>query len=329
MKRKIKARKARKRSAARPRQKRVQPAAYPNYEEINYEGALARSVMDHAASLENEDAVALAAGLSSLTESLKRLSYNYGLSVGRSVYRLFEGRKHYRWYGDSIQDLVLFFERLGYRYIKYKILTDDIELIVYRKNRAGMGCSVHSFDAGLMAGFLGAGRGDFVRVTEVSCCNNGGEFCRFTTAPVPEDPFCSDIKTISNMFGSAKSEGMVRQEYQVLVTGPLMNAAYSDQMATIISHLGRQAMGPGKGRISAKVAKKAGDIMERFGFGKLGYAAKQQKVEILLDGAKAKKEFVDISISFLNGMLGGYFSGTLRPKLSAGRRGSYKITMKQ
>ena len=42
---------------------------------------------------------------SSLTDSLKKLSYNYGLTVGRSVYRLFDEKKHYRWYGDSIQDL--------------------------------------------------------------------------------------------------------------------------------------------------------------------------------------------------------------------------------
>ena len=31
-----------------------------------------------------------------------------------------------------------------------------------------MGCNIHFFDAGLMAGFLGAARGDFVRVAEKS-----------------------------------------------------------------------------------------------------------------------------------------------------------------
>jgi hypothetical protein len=42
-------------------------AGFPSYDEINYEGALARSVLDHKAPLESEDAIALAAALSSLT----------------------------------------------------------------------------------------------------------------------------------------------------------------------------------------------------------------------------------------------------------------------
>jgi predicted hydrocarbon binding protein len=62
-----------------------------------------------------------------------------------------------------------------------------------------MGCNIHSFDAGVMAGFLGAARGDFVRVTETSCCNNGGECCRFTTAPRQGDPFCTDIRDLASI----------------------------------------------------------------------------------------------------------------------------------
>ena len=286
--------------------------------------------MDGGTALESEDAIALAAGLSSLTASLKKLSYNYGVTVGRAVYRLFEERRHYRWYGDSIQDVILFFETIGYDYILYKILTDNVEVSIYRKNRVRLGCNIHSFDAGIMAGFLGAARGEFVRVTETSCCNNGAECCRFTTAPGPGDPFCSDLRGVAKLFTAPRSSGRVRQEYQVLCVEPLTKAGYANQINAIIAHLGREAAGEmPAGRLSAKAMERAGEAMERFGLGRLEYSARPQRAEILLHGAKAKKEFVDISISFLNGVIGGHFGARLKPRLTAGGKGSYKIVIKQ
>jgi predicted hydrocarbon binding protein len=329
--------KARKKVAKRtvPRARRAKRIAIPKvppptYEEINYEGALAKSVLDSHTTPENEDAVTLAAALSSLTVSLKKISYNYGLTVGRSVYRLFEGRRHYKWYGDSIQDAVLFLEKLGYNYILYKILTDNIEISIYRRNRGHLNCNIHSFDAGLIAGFLGAARGDFTKVTEVSCCNNGSDCCKFTTAPSPGDPFCTDLGHVASLLNSAKSDGWVRQEYQVLTTQPLLKPEYAGQMNAIFSRLGEEAMkGFPEGKLSAKAMRKVSETMQRFGLGEVQYTARPQRIGILLDGAKAKKEFVDISISFLNGMIGGRFGRPLRSRLAPARKGSYKITMRQ
>ncbi len=312
-----------------PRAREMAEPSYPSLEELSYERALAKSVLDHDLPLEGEDAVTLAAAMSSLTTSLKKLSYNYGLTLGRSVYRIFEGRRHYRWYGDSIQDIVLFFERLGFDYMLYRILTDSVEVSVYRKGRQGLGCNIHSFDAGVLAGFLGAARGEFVRVTEVSCCNNGSDCCRFTTAAGTGDPFCTEIGRIAALFRSERSEGRIRPEYQMLITEPLMRPGYSGQVAAIFSHLGGEAAsGLPEGKMTAKAAQRAALVMERFGLGALGYAPKPRKLEILLDGAKAKKEFVDISISFLNGMMGGRLGGA-RPQLTKGRNGSYKVIVKQ
>ena len=321
----------------RKRAKRVKIAeepAYPSREELSYERALAKSILGRGMALESEDAATLAAAVSSLTSSLKKISYNYGLSVGRAVYRLFEGRRHYRWYGDSIQDIILFFEKIGYNYILYKILTDSVEVSVHRKSRANLGCNIHSFDAGMLAGFLGAARGEFVRVTEVSCCNNGAESCRFTTAGVADDPFCTNIEKISSMAGSDRGkEGKgIRPEYHMLVAEPLTRHGYSGQVGAIFSHLGRSAsMKFPEGKISARAAQKAADAMERFGLGGLEYTPKPMKMSLSLDGVKAKKEFADISISFLNGMMARYFGGPLKSQLqlSQGRKGSYRIIVKQ
>jgi predicted hydrocarbon binding protein len=302
----------------------------PLQDEINYERALAKHVMDSNDAPESEDAATLAAALSSLTASLKKVSYNYGLTVGRSIYKLFDNRKHYRWYGDSIQDVVLFLEKLGYDYILYNILTDNIEISIYRKNRATMGCNIHSFDSGLIAGFLGAARGDFVRVTETSCCNNGGKCCKFTTAPSPGDPFCANLDNIAKLFGLPRSEGWVRQEYQILMSAPLMKPEYAPQINSIMAHLGSRAVGSTeKGKVSATLMEGVSRTMERFGLGSVDYTFRPQKISVRLDGAKAKKEFVDISISFLNGMIGSRFGKPLKAQLSSMKKGSYKITMKQ
>ena len=197
---------AKPRVRATPRIKRVALPTAPSAEGLSYERALAKSVLDHDLPLEGEDAATLSIAVSSLTASLKKLSYNYGMTVGRSVYKLFEERKKYKWYGDSIQDLIMFFEKLGYNYILYKILTDNVEILVHRKNRVGLGCNLHSFDAGVMAGFLGAARGDFVRVSEVSCCNNGAEACKFTTAGSLGDPFATDLNDLSLILGRRQAK---------------------------------------------------------------------------------------------------------------------------
>ncbi len=299
-------------------------------DEVNYERALARNVMDSSDAPESEDAATLAAALSSLTASLKKVSYNYGLTVGRSIYRLFDSRRHYRWYGDSIQDVVLFLEKLGYDYILYNILTDNVEISVYRKNRAALGCNIHSFDSGLIAGFLGAARGDFVRVTETSCCNNGAKCCKFTTASSPGDPFCTNLELVSKLFALPRSEGWVRQEYQVLMSAPLMKPEYAPQINSIMAHLGSQAVNEWKeGKVSTRLMQDVSMTMERFGLGCVEYTSRPQKISVRLDGAKAKKEFVDISISFLNGMIGSRFGKPLKAQLSSMKKGSYKITMRQ
>jgi predicted hydrocarbon binding protein len=305
-------------------------AAAPSHGELSYERALAKSVLDHDLPLEGEDAVTLSAAMSSLTTSLKRLSYNYGMTVGRSVYRLFDERRHYHWYGDSIQDLVLFFEKLGYSYILYKILTDNVEIVIHRKGRTDLGCNIHSFDAGVMAGFLGAARGDFIRVSERECCNNGAEACRFTTAGSLGDPFTTDMDGIFSVLKASASEGRVRPEYQMLGTAPLMKADYSDQINALFFSLGQTAASAiPEGKISAKALQHAASEMERFGLGRLEYAPRPLKMEIRLDGVKAKKEFVDISISFLNGMIGRHFGKPLRSQLTQGRNGSYRIIVTQ
>ena len=62
------------------------------------------------------------------------------------------------------------------------------------------------------------------------------------------------------------------------------------------------------GRLSAKEMRKAGEIDGEVRAGEARILRQgRPKLAILLDGAKAKKEFVDISISFLNGMMGGHF----------------------
>lgn len=327
---KRKSTKVQKRKIRRSPRRKVATSQIPEVVELNYERALAKNVIDGKARYENEDAVTLAAAVSSLTGSLKKISYNYGVSVGRSVYKVFEEKRRYRWYGESIRDIVLFFEKLGYDYILYKIPTDNVEVSIYRKNRVNLSCNIHSFDSGVIAGFLGAARGNFVKVTEVSCCNNGSDHCRFTTASVPEDPFCTDVKKVTNLFEEYRSAGEVRQEYQVLVTEPLFNSKYSAQINSIYSYLGRSALWPRPGKkLMAKSVKDASETMRRFGLGEADYTPRPQKIQITLDGAKAKKEFVDISISFLNGMMGRHLSKQFKPSLASGRNGSYRITMRQ
>ena len=116
----------------------------------------------------------------------------------------------------------------------------------------------------------------------------------------------------------------------MLVTEPLMKADYANHINAIFFSLGKTAASEvPEGKITAKALQHAAREMEKFGLGTLNYTPRPLKIEIQLGGVKAKKEFVDISISFLNGMIGRHFGAPLKSQLTRGKKGSYRIIVKQ
>lgn len=309
---------------------------YLKWEDATYEDALLISMIDGKDHERvSEDALMLCSVVSSMTPALRKLTYNYGIAAGRALYAIMARRGRYSWQGDSIPDLISFLEKAGYRHVYYKILPSSIEVRIVKSSRAEMGSNIHQFEAGLISGFLSAGNGNYVRVREVSCCNNGGEYCSFMTGQGPEEGEQHKVAELNRFISYASSAPQERErnmlvEYQMISSTPLMNREYSDSIRIMLSYAGAAiSEAYTSGKVTKAAMERLTTITHMLGLGIVDYKLKPLKVEVMFNDARAKKEFVDISISFLNGMIGGYFSGALKPRLSSGRGGSYKITMRQ
>ncbi len=281
---------------------------YPQQAPQSYEETLLKRIISgRKAGNASEYSIIFNSALSGLTPGIKDVYYKSGFSVGRALYKLYHSDKRYVWYEESVADLVAFFERAGFSGITYNVFPDRIDLKFNNRDRTFLGTNVHVFESGIICGFLTAGKKQQVRVEEISCSNNGSDFCHFVTyqsIPHPE----SDGKFVLNRLingimlhlnGNYTKQGFA-DEYSALSSSVIMESAYSEHMSKILNHLG--------GEIASKSFKPTPNNLERLyellGLGRLKVKSlRPLGVEIQFPMLKAKKEFVDISIAFLNGLL--------------------------
>lgn len=306
------------------------------YREYGYEEALIKNIVDGSKKdLVPESAITFASSIAALTPSMKRISYNHGQSVGRELYSLLFARRGYRWYMESVADLVTFFEMAGYRNVMYKILTDRIEIIIHKEDHYNMGCTLHSFEAGIIGGFMSAASGNRTIATELSCCNNNGRYCNFSTFLFGEDK-SAGIKDIVK-FASVQMGDMTRSicpEYQLLAMQPLMDKTYSGEVSLLLEQLGRlvsESIKSADPKIKEREKlERASHICASFGLGDMAYTLKPAKVEVAFNGVRAKKEFVDISVRFLCGILDATTKKSWTAEVNYSKQsGSYKAVMKE
>ena len=289
---------------------------------LNYEEILLESIMgtEHNYKVA-EYATLFNSVLSNLSEGMRDLRYRSGISIGRVLYGLYDRRRNYRWYEESVHDFVSFLERAGYQKVTYRVFPDQIEVMIHHKSGMQLGTNMHAFEAGMMSGFLTAAKTRKVHVNETLCSHNGSEFCRFVTSdryePSEIDPQMTE--RFFEYFGShlrdIEKQGMdgmrMPEEYYLLAS--LMHRDYLGEVKRIMMDMGSQLSG--KMQITRANIE---DAVKLLGFGEAKITSlKPLRGSISYGRLRAREEFVKMSIPFLDGLLSKTVGKSSRVEVTA------------
>lgn len=287
-----------------------------------------------------ENAVLFISLLSNLTPGLSDVNRRAGMHVGRHLYSLLSAGRHYLLHEESVADLVKFFEHAGYSRITYNIFPDRIDIQMHDRSHEYIGMDMHSFEAGLISGFLTAAKRQYVNVTEHECSNNGSPYCRFSSSfnAYREQPkkdakaallrFAEHVARQSEKAEKA-SDIRISPEYYMLSASTVLDSQYQEEMRHIASYIGSEAGTRLLARASARNTRQAAARVERairlLNLGKASVKSlKPIKIDISFDRLHSRSEFVELSLALVNGLLKNHaVEGTMVS--SEARRGAYLV----
>ena len=328
-----------------PAEKRAKAATPAVATPTTIEEALLSGIIEgHSKARIPEDAMLFNSIMSNLTPSLQSLSRSSGIYAGRHLYSIIRSKKHYTWHEEALADLVKFFENAGYSGITYNVFPDKINMRMHDRSHEYVGMNTHSFEAGLISGFLTAARRQHASVDELECSNNGAAYCRFDFSNAGTRRH--DVQKASEAIrllgehlarqasGSERpAELRVAPEYYALSSSTMLGSGYSSEMQAVSAHLGTiltQLMSGGKSGTAAHgkpSASKAASVIRLLNLGKPNVRSPRPvKIDIIFDRLHSRSELVDISVALLRGMFAGRTNGDLVVVKEA-RKGGYKISI--
>jgi predicted hydrocarbon binding protein len=265
-----------------------------------------------------QDALLFGNMLSSLTSSMRKFSYRQGMQVGRALYGLHDSRKGYELPEESLADLVGFFESIGYRQVTYTTYPDKISISIHNLHGKDVGAKTHSFEAGIMSGFVSAARRTPVYFNESLCSNNGSGFCSFIESDAEQDdaPGIAGSGDAIERYAGSLSESAVSgqdgatmsSDYHALLSMVLSDKDYVGYMAKIAEYVGGNVGSKlfsyyGKNS-SGKLYESAAKTIRTLNLGNaVVKSAKPFDMVVRFDGLNSRREFVDLSLAFIGGIL--------------------------
>ncbi len=281
---------------------------------VEYEHSLLRSIISGKTSMNSsQGSLVLSSVLSTLTPGMQNLYYKSGMSLGRALYKLYERNRKYIMYGESVADLVSFFENAGFSRITYHVFPDMVEITFHGLPRVSLGMKSHIFESGIISGFLTAAKRQHVKVSEESCINYGSDSCRFVTTDTTPLYLDTDANAALARFAGAVGSAAAKlssgknsfsDEYSVLSSLSFLENEYSDHMRKIVSHLGKRIGGELGLKLDRKSMRRMEMVCSMLGLGELKVkSARPFSAAIALKQPKAKKEFAGISTAFVSGLL--------------------------
>jgi predicted hydrocarbon binding protein len=290
----------------------------PTYEEV----VLRNIVNNSKKNSVPDEAFLMSSTLSSLSGGMKELHYRSGFSIGKALYKINNSKSNYMFPEESVADLVGFFESVGHKYIMYSSYPGSIELKMHDKKIPGMGTNLHSFEAGIISGYLSTAERRYVNVVEESCVNDAGQYCKFSTNYKGEglafnggnehaleklvDHVAEKIKT---SHGRQNLKSGMSNEYYLLSSSIMFDKEYIESMKSIASYMGKSLgaklfASNGKAPSNRTAANEIERTIRMLNLGNPTVkGTKPLHISISFDRITSKKEFVDVSLSFINGLL--------------------------
>ncbi|MCL4380719.1 hypothetical protein M1141_00400 [Candidatus Marsarchaeota archaeon] len=115
------------------------------------------------------------------TETLTKINYKNGFFTGKALYSVLNREHNYISYHDSMPHLAEFFELCGFRHVLFNDFSGKavIRIPAYGAKRLSLGFNTHSFEAGLISGFISSARHKLIFADEIRCRDNNADFCEF------------------------------------------------------------------------------------------------------------------------------------------------------
>ncbi|MCL5430156.1 MAG: hypothetical protein M1504_01605 [Candidatus Marsarchaeota archaeon] len=309
-----------------------------------YQETVIRNIIESSNASKNvpDEALLFSAALSSVSQSSKELQYRSGISVGRNLYRFDASKRDYTFPEESIADLVSFLEASGYKYVTYSANPGNIEVNIHKTgSNVNMGTNLHAFEAGIISGFVGAAERRMVNIQETECAYNNGERCRFRIADSAQQNVevnGGDIATISNLIthigNSARLDAArdnVSTGYYSLASNLLVDRTYLEHMRSIAGYIG-VSVGSELFRNKNRTRYAIGTILRTIKLLNFGNpmveSIKPFHLRLSFDGLTSRREFVDVSLSFVNGLLSTGF-GKDMVAIERNSNGRYVVDIKE
>ncbi len=307
-----------------------QPLAYVP---TSYNGALVYDIATGNADKKvTEEALLLNHMMLNLTESSSKEAYRSGLSVGTTLYDIARLKHHGIQYEEYVPYLVEFLERAGY-YVTYGVFPDKA---IFRLHGHSLyiGARMHTFEAGVISGFMSAARKAYTPVNETACRNDRADACVFETSRTSASASLRrDMidRFIEHVHGRASAgaypSATFSQSYHALLASSLLQQAHMDTLKGIMHYIGSSLRE--KFESSAKRPGTSDYIANSITLLRLGtpYMDNMRRLDIRLafDTATSRSEMAELSIAFLNGIFGKRAGKAIATE--SNNKGSYTIRL--
>ncbi|MGC8669763.1 MAG: hypothetical protein ACP5TL_01255 [Candidatus Micrarchaeia archaeon] len=279
-------------------------------EPATYSEVMLKNILNKNDTTENNSLSVMLHSASSLTESLRRITYKEGFSTGKSLYRMLNATKHYSMYEESIPDLVSFLESAGLGTMTYSIFESNPSFAIYGAPSIYIGSNIHTFEAGIISGFISTVRHQYIPINETECINNNSNVCKFSASEEPEAGIEMDENESKRILGnvvnniSTSTEGSVSSSFLSLLSNVLTRREYLPEMKGVFSYIGSELGAKIQGKTSsAKMLNFANVLNSIYANKPKVTSIKPVSLILNFDGTRFRSEFVDLSLSFLNGAL--------------------------
>ncbi|MGC8651743.1 MAG: hypothetical protein ACP5UH_00620 [Candidatus Micrarchaeia archaeon] len=310
--------------------------ALPGNTARSHTEAMLRNVLYGSGSRVNSNSSLLLHSLTTLTGSMRTVTYKRGFSIGKELYRMLNEKKHYATYEESIPDLVSFLERAGLGRIAYAAFEDGLALSVYNGEHRHVGTNIHVFEAGIMSGFVSSGRRDYSVVEEKACASNSADHCEFVfsaserRAEPQSGPGVEGKEIIDGLLGHIykpqEGGGNLSDSYAALLSNMVADRKYFEEMGGIMAYIG--------GSVGDMVAKRSMNhrfedmlgILDGIYTGMVTTKSKKpMSIEMAFDGTRLSKAYAKLSLSLLGGMLSKLYSTKRMKAIEINKYDQYKI----
>ena len=285
---------------------------------LSYEETLLEDIIRGSNGGVSRQVYALTGALASLTPKLRDVYFSHGFRVGEILYRSAKQNAA----TTMLPMLVEFFGNAGYSNISYRPRGGSYEFEIADAPRMKLGVNMHSFEAGIISGFMSKEYRRITTFTESKCRSNGSDSCTFAEGMgMGEKRLDSDewIREFSDyVIGSMDNErhGPINYEYYYLASESLLHNEYAKGISDIAyvagSGLGRRLKEEHEGIGDDARTRRLKELIALLNFGNITIKrSAPMSLHMEFDRLMAKKDMIALASNFMNGMLNAYLGKRL------------------